>query len=721
MHRIILALCALSFAAAHAAEDFSGWKFMRTIGPEELRVAGSVHSLQFSSDGKTLLSASADGTVRIWDSATGREIRRFNPSASEVMAAVFAPDGESVFTAGRDGLIRMYDLASGVQLRAFPGDSFPALLAFAPHTPTLLCCGSRSVKLYDTKTTEERVLSFGSEYSALVTPTGANLIVGVKDRAGGRFGWFSIGIRELGTGRALCTIHAKEAISAMALSPDGSELAVALPDHLDVFDGKTGRRLRSFKDEDHSFRQIEYRSNGNEIVGVAKQRLVIFNAQSGAVLKTIQTQPIWSRTLALSPDGKSAALGGWNNTIHVFDLELGVQRAPGGGHRAAIASVGISPDGKVAASGSEDATVRLWDLASGRELRTIESKGDDVMGVEFSSDGKRILAAGGVGTPDDKHTQSWLKAWNVSDGSPAGAWMGGDESAKAYGMAIVSANSVAVCERGAMRIWNTETGQCRVLKCPGWEAAAAEAGGGRWILSGDGLFAGDYENEYVLRLWDAASGRQVRVFKGAAADALGATRCIRVAPDQSSALVAFSSISGAPGPLTLLRFPASPDEKPPDKETIQAWISKLSSDTFDVRAEAARRLVALGPRAREWVKAAEHSPDGETRDSIRSILADYEQEELPLTQGLNGMAGAQTLEGDCEAVAYHPDSRHWAAVIENRNVREILFGEITEDRTDFKILRRIPADRNPTTLAFSPDGTLLLTGNADTTLSVYGR
>ena len=112
------------------------------LGTVRLRQGNTVVSVAFFPDGKTLASGGGDGALRLWDPASGKEIRAVNADKECVRSVAFAPDGKLLATGGHDGSIRLWDATTGKEIRQLKGHQHNIQsVAFAPNGRTLASTG----------------------------------------------------------------------------------------------------------------------------------------------------------------------------------------------------------------------------------------------------------------------------------------------------------------------------------------------------------------------------------------------------------------------------------------------------------------------------------------------------------------------------------------------------------------------------------------------------
>jgi WD40 repeat protein len=347
-----------------------------------------------------------DGTARVWDLASGgRELVTLAAQGMANVAGVaFSPDGAEVIT-GTDDLsgARIWDVGPNGDAEWANVASIPAPwadVAFMPVGHDVLATGPDDsvVNRWDPLVPKgaKLVASFGERCCVAridVSSDGATVAIGYF---GGR-----VNVLDAATGEQISTTEAGEE-PAFALSPNGANLAVAMPGSniVRIFD-RSGRVVRSLVDEAGSDTSSPvFSPDGHLLATVARRgadieanyRVRIWDWRRSGLFTTIQAgvdgEPVFD------PAGLTLATP-WGRRVEVWDVKTGdpivkLPYQPGD-----IYGVAFSPDGSRIATGAADATVRLFDAASGQQRIILH--GPSSARVAFSADGAMLATTGSDG------------------------------------------------------------------------------------------------------------------------------------------------------------------------------------------------------------------------------------------------------------------------------------------------------------------------------------
>lgn len=521
----------------HSARQ-GGWGPVRTLEGH----SQSIYGVQLSADGEWAVSGGDDGTLRMWEVATGRGLQVFTAQGS-IHSVSLSHDGHLALTGGGDGRVVLWDLIAGQRLQALPGHQGPV-------------------------------------HAVCLSPDGRMALSGGEDG--------TVRLWDVAAGACLqvLTGHSKR-VYAVALSADGQlALSSSRDATLRLWDLAGGHLIRTL-DDPAAVRRAKRVSEPLQLV-----------MGKTYALDEMALRDVVARAVCLSVDGTLALSGGYDDVLRLWEVETGRCLRIFKGHRNTVNAVCLSSDGRYALSGSDDATVRLWEVATGRCLRTFEGHTRAVHAVHLSADGRTALSAGLdaiirvwtlEGSPpasplqlshlqthaqlsrDDVQAQRQLeqseaalqagdlktalalvrqtralagyayhprslRAWRrmsryttrsgLRDAWPVNRFEGHTNSVRSVCLSRDGRYAFSASWDGALRQWDLATGDCvRVFEGhPSFVWSVSLSADGRFVLSGG--------TDEPPRLWDVASGHCLRTFEGKVFE----TRCVCLSPDGRFAL-----------------------------------------------------------------------------------------------------------------------------------------------------------------------------------------
>ena len=258
----------------------------------------------FSPDGRQVVSSSWDGTLKVWDTQSGRQLRTMTGHEGWALDCAFSPDGRKIASTGDDDqALKLWDAASGAELRTLTGHTGAVrACAFSPDGTRIASASSdKSVKLWDAESgTELRTLTghTGAVWACAFSPDGTRIASASDD--------CTLKIWDLGSGAVVCTLSGHSStVADCAFSPDGRRvLSTSGDDTLRLWDAVSGAEQAVLTGHTGGVTGCAFSPDGTRIVSASNDRsLKLWDAESGTELRTLtgHTGKVWA--CAFSPDG----------------------------------------------------------------------------------------------------------------------------------------------------------------------------------------------------------------------------------------------------------------------------------------------------------------------------------------------------------------------------------------------------------------------------------
>lgn len=342
---------------------------------------GRISSLLYTSDGRSLVTASYDKTVRVWSAQSGELLRTIRGelgegAAGRIVTTSLSPDDQFLAVGGWLG-------TEAKPSRTSSSTAFNIrVLDFRSESVYRLLSGHSDVVLSSAFSNDgRRLLSGSGDQHAMI--------------------WDVMG------GRSVKTLYGhSEGVTAVAWSPDDKLIATGSSDDTArIWDAATGNHIATLEGHTDDIRSLAFTPSGRSVLtGSLDGTVRIWEAKTGSPLKTLAQVGAPVGSISIEKGGLKVLVTsvGAPFASHVYNINNGKRVAVFTGHDNGVLASAISPNGKWAATaGGGDFSVSVWGLETGQRQIHSAGHGQTIWNVGFSKDGTSIAWSSDY---DSKHT-----------------------------------------------------------------------------------------------------------------------------------------------------------------------------------------------------------------------------------------------------------------------------------------------------------------------------
>ncbi len=414
----------------------------------------------FSPDSKRIVTAASDG-ARLWNAADGRLLMTLAPKnptpengSSPALDARFSADGRLVVTATQDGTARLWDLGNWVagpplcrcEMRVQKGSlRMAAFSSDASRVVTTTFEGAVQIWNVDTCLALGTPAGHLGGVSALATsPDGQEIAIG---RSGGDVDIWNLETRNQMYG---FTAH-PGGIHRVRFAPDGSRfVTLGTTGGARVWEAETGKEVCSLTGHEGAVLDAAFSPDSTRVATGGEDgsaRLWSSDTCKSLAPLTGHTEPV--KSVSWSPEGSRLLTVAADQTARVWDVDSASTLATLRGHTNYVWRAAFSPDGGKLITAGADRTARIWDTGTGALLRTLEAHQGAVTQAEFRSDGKCAATAGEDAT---------VRLWDVESGKPIGDPLAERDPVSELAFSADGQLLLTLATNGSARLWDTRTG-----------------------------------------------------------------------------------------------------------------------------------------------------------------------------------------------------------------------------------------------------------------------
>jgi WD40 repeat protein len=508
-------------------------------GPQVRTLVGHTDGVTCAAvlDDVRVVSGSRDGTLRVWNVHTARELAKVQGHSGWI-TELAALGGRVIFAASNPNCLRLFEVDDSLRITTIHGHGSRIVdVAALDDRHVVVAYDDRRLQIWDVNAREIMHTMTATHHGfTSVAALGVDRIVSSSYDG-------MLHVWDRWTGALLDTFTSTRGLSHVAVLNPRRLLALRVDGVGEIWDTETRRQAADFESlVSHGQNAIAAVDEHRIVVAASKtpdHHLWFMDIEHGKIIGSLEGHSSWTNVLRPLPSGHLLS-GSDDHTLRVWDLEAvhGVPQSEG--HGGLVRGVAIA--GRYAASASSvDGAVRVWDVTSGKLLRVLRCHDDELLcDVAISKEGLVAAAAYGhsfsvwdlesgtsvchvsprisglkaIATLKDQEVistcsdPSKLRIWNLKKGALVRTLDCGLE----LGDIVVPTSDLCVCAvtaigHSSIEVWDLRIGK-QIHTLQGHRSKVTALA----VLDGQHIVSGSEDN--TLRLWDLASGTCLRVLSG---------------------------------------------------------------------------------------------------------------------------------------------------------------------------------------------------------------
>ncbi|MBL9136263.1 MAG: protein kinase [Verrucomicrobiales bacterium] len=459
----------------------------------EFKVSGEPTCLEFSLDGG-VLAVSRQGSVTLWNAEEDRMMREFEAYDRQILMMEFSQDGRRLVTTAFDRPLKIWDIALG-QMMGQPIEaegpfSYFQLSPDGAHVATRSHNGV--ARIWDALTGLPVTESFeheGSINDMRLTRDGRRVLTASHDGTLQVWQMQEAGFMD-------SVVKTTDNFPSACFSRDGRWVVGTTEDRALVLDWRTGRRVGQPMAHSAQIYRLSISSDGTKVATAGWDNVGrIWNLQTGEPMTPPLVHERRLYSVSFSPDGRLLATGSEDESARLWEVLSGRPVGAPLLHQGEVMWVRFSPDSRTLLTASTDGTARLWSCEDGKPLlgEPLRHKGT-VWTAEFSPDGRRVVTAS---------TDRAAIIWDAASGRRLTGPILHERTVYAARFSPDGRCILTCSEDGTARIWDAETGApiSQPMRHKDQLAQGEFSPDGRFVVTGS--------SDGVVRLWEAPTGYPV--------------------------------------------------------------------------------------------------------------------------------------------------------------------------------------------------------------------